>query len=292
MRISHFFLPHPKTHKKAHLISIPALLTYIALFIFLQFSLSFINKVNPGVLGINSSINQQELITLTNAERAKNGLPPLAENPSLSQAALEKAKNMFEENYWAHYSPSGKDPWGFISRSGYKFTHAGENLARNFYTSNEVVQAWMASTAGHKENILNSKYQEIGIAVMEGTLNGEPTILVVQEFGRPIEAIAQIPEANTRGTSLQNEPTLAPTATAQPNLTAGVVENKKLIDPYKLNKNIAFSFLGFIGFLLIIDLYVIRRRAIHRIASHHLPHLALISVAMGALMSSSPGSIL
>lgn len=67
---------------------------------------------------------------------------------------------MFDENYWAHFAPSGKSPWDFILGSGYKFTFAGENLAKNFYNSQDVMNAWMASKVGHKENLLNSKYQK------------------------------------------------------------------------------------------------------------------------------------
>lgn len=315
MKLSHFFLPHPETHKKAHLISIPALVTYVIIFLVLQLSFTYINKFNPGILGINSSITQDEVINLTNQERAKEGLPPLRENEMLNQAALEKAKNMFEENYWAHYSPSGKDPWGFIQRAGYRFSFAGENLARNFYNTPDVVAAWMASPT-HKKNIMHEQYQEIGIAVLEGTLNGEPTLLVVQEFGRPIEAVAQAPEIEVASaqTSTESFPTSAPlqistpqptprqtltptpVPTPVPALTAGVKQTNEtqntIIDPYQLNKNLGLFILGLLSILLIADLYIIRKRAIHRLTSRHLPHLAFMSVAASTLMSYSRGSIL
>lgn len=291
MKLSHFFLPHPETHKKAHLLSIPALLGYILIFLILQLSLNIVGRVNPGVLGINSSVTQQELIKLTNEERQKIGLPTLIENPKLNQAALEKGKNMFAENYWAHYSPTGKDPWGFIQGAGYKFSYAGENLARNFYNSSEVVSAWMASKT-HKENILNSHYQEIGIAVLEGNLNGQPTILVIQEFGGPVEAIAKAPQSSNIPTPTEvSKPNLA----INRNLTAGITQSnssKVLVDPYQLNRSLAFGVLLLLGSLLILDLYIIRRRAITRLAAHHLPHLALISVAASTLINMTPGSIL
>lgn len=285
MKLAHFFLPHPDTHKKAHLITIPALVIYLILFIGLQFTLNFVAKVKPGILGINSSITKEQIIALTNKEREKLGLPILKENEKLDQAATLKAQNMFEENYWAHYSPSGKDPWGFMGRAGYKFTFAGENLARNFYNSEDVVNAWMASPT-HKDNLLHSKYQEIGIAVLEGNLLGQPTVLVVQAFGRPVEAIAAAPPAlpQTQGEAVSLEP-----------LTAGVVENKPnkhLIDPFKLIKTFGLGILGFIAILLMIDLYIIRRKAVYRITSRNLPHLAFISVAAGTLINLSPGKIL
>src|SRR4051812_44477647 len=112
MKLRHLFLPHTHTHKKAHLISSKAMIIYLLLFVCLQWGMKSFNAVHPGVLGISSSVEQKELIKLTNVEREKLGLSELSENTDLDQAALEKGKNMFAENYWAHFSPSGKDPWG------------------------------------------------------------------------------------------------------------------------------------------------------------------------------------
>ncbi len=293
MKLTHFFLPHPETHKKAHLISIPALLIYIFLFLVLQFTFSFLATYKPEVLGINSSVNSQELIQLTNAERQKKGLPLLSENTKLNEAAFKKGQNMFEENYWAHYSPSGKDPWGFISNTGYKFSFAGENLARNFYNSPDVVNAWMSSPT-HRDNILNSRYQEIGIAVLEGTLQGQPTILVVQEFGKPTEAIAQAPAPTPaitpEGVELALESVQEPPI-FRPSLTAGV-KREALVDPFIFNKSLGLTILFIISFLLLLDFYIIRRRAVERLASRHLPHLAFISTAFSVLINLRSGSIL
>lgn len=288
MKLAHFFLPHPDTHKKAYLISIPAVLVYIVLFISLQFGFSFLAKYKPEVLGINSSVSQHELIKLTNIERQKKGIPPLSENTRLNEAAYKKGQNMLEENYWAHYSPSGKDPWGFISSAGYKFTFAGENLARNFYNSPDVIDAWMVSQT-HKDNILNSRYQEIGIAVLEGTLQGQPTVLVVQEFGRPTEAIAQAPAVTPTGV----EPALEKVkpVISRPALTAGV-RREALVDPFVFNKSLALTILFIISLLLLLDFYIIRRRAVERLASSHLPHLAFISTAFSVLINLKQGSIL
>ncbi|KKQ09589.1 hypothetical protein A2858_03420 [Candidatus Daviesbacteria bacterium RIFCSPHIGHO2_01_FULL_36_37] len=299
MKLRHFFLPHPDTHKKAHLLSIQALVIYIFLFISLQFSLSWVSTNVPGVLGIATNISQQEVIRLTNIEREKNGLGSVVENSKLNSAAEEKAKNMFEENYWAHYSPSGKDPWGFFSRAGYKFSYAGENLARNFYNSEDVMSAWMASQS-HRDNILNKNYKEIGIAVVNGVLDGVETTLVVQEFGTPVEAIAQAPTPAT--------PQVAgvPTAENVPQVSLSInpiqrevavagqrqIQTNALVDPYQTLKIFGFSILGFLMFLLIVDLYVIKRRGILRLSSHHLPHMAAISVAAGCLYNLEPGTIL
>ncbi len=293
----HLFLPHQQTHKKAHLLSWEALLIYILIFILLQVSFSFLAQVKPGVLGVSSNIDQHQLIELTNKKRAENNLPPLKENLFLDQAAQAKAANMFAENYWAHYAPSGKDPWGFINGSGYKFTYAGENLARNFYSSDDVVNAWMASPS-HRENIVNNKYQEIGIAVVYGVLKGEKTTLVVQMFGTPQEYIAYNPTTNIESQKKAEValPSVkpAPIFTPAPALVAGVRENQQLvtIDPFKTTKTLGVGLLLLIAFLIMLDLYTLRRRAIFRVTSKHLPHLALIGLSTFALLNLSSGSIL
>lgn len=279
MSIKNLILPHPKTHQKAPLISAPALALYLAFFIFLQIFFSFIQTVKPEVLGLTSNVSAAVLIQLTNQERQQKGLPPLSENNKLNQTALTKAKNMFEENYWAHYSPSGRDPWGFFHKAGYRFSHAGENLARNFYSSSEVVRAWMASPT-HRDNLLNPNYQEIGMAVLEGTLGGQPTVLIVQEFGTPAEGVVTL--APEEVTTQQKTVTL----------TAGVSSSKKIIDPFLLTKELGFSLLLLLITLLALDLYIIRRIGVIRVASRHLPHLAFLVISASALVYLNPGAIL
>lgn len=278
-----FFLPHPKTHKKAHLISWQAILVYILLFLLLKNGLTAFGNVNPGVLGIIAKVDQQELIDLTNQERFAKGLSKVSENSMLDEAARKKGENMFEEDYWAHYSPSGKDPWGFINESGYKFVYAGENLARNFYTSKEVVDAWMASPS-HRDNILNSRYKEIGIAVLEGVLKGQRTILVVQEFASPIEAVANLPPSQKILPKISNSniTNVLPLTSIQP----------PIIDPFKTMKTAGLSLLALFGVLVIVDYYLIRRRGVLRITTRHLPNLIFLGVAASALATMHSGSIL
>lgn len=247
--------------------------------------------VKPGVLGVSSNISQQRVIELTNIERQKKGLGTVKENAQLNAAAAAKAQNMFEENYWAHYSPSGKDPWGFIQKAGYKFAYAGENLARNFATSDEVVQAWMDSPT-HRANLLNGRYQDIGIAVAQGTLNGQETTLVVQEFGTKSTTVAALPEDNA---PQQIMPTIDPVAIVPQAVsqTAGIeIQSIPLIDPYAVTKNIGLIMLVSMAGLLLMDLYIMRRRAVIRIGSRHISHLSIISIGITALLTMKPGSIL
>jgi hypothetical protein len=134
--------------------------------------------------GYASDMNVADIYMLSNDQRASAGSPKLTENAQLMAAAANKAADMLEKNYWAHNSPAGQTPWDFILASGYKYTAAAENLAKNFDTSSQVISAWMNSTE-HRTNLLNSRYRDVGIAVVNGTLLGEQTTLVVMEFGEP-----------------------------------------------------------------------------------------------------------
>ena len=290
MIFRNFFLPHKDTHKKAHLISWEAILIYILLFILLQVGFSIVGYAKPGVLGISGDIDQKKLIELTNVEREKQGLPPVAENAALDQAAALKAQNMFQENYWAHFAPSGKAPWDFILGSGYKFTYAGENLAKNFYSSDEVVSAWMASTT-HRENLLNPKYQDIGIAVVEGVLNGQKTTLVVQEFGTT-ENLPGQPLVNVSG-----KQTVVPIQeyNQKPELLAAVqtpLSGKPLLDPYSFSRTASLGLISLMVILLVADFIILKKRGVFRIASSRVAHMAILGVAAATLLNSNPGVIL
>lgn len=291
MALRNWFIPHKDTHKKAHLISWEGLIIYILIFILLQVSFSIIGDTKPGVLGIVSNIDQKKLIELTNEEREKLDLPPVSENEALDKAAALKAQNMFSENYWAHFAPSGKTPWDFILGSGYKFTFAGENLAKNFYGSDNVISAWMASPT-HKENLLNPKYRDIGIAVVEGVLNGQRTTLIVQMFGTT-QGLVGKPSFEVQGKQIalsQKDYLNKPDLIAE--LSEVKLNTKVLIDPYSVSKVTGFSVIILIATLLTLDIWVLKRSGIFRISSHHIAHMALLTFAAGSLLMANPGTIL
>ncbi len=135
---------------------------------------------NFGVYATNMTADR--IISLTNEERVKKGLSPVKSNAYLTSAAHAKANDMFNKGYWDHFGPNGESPWDFIKESGYVYVYAGENLGKGFTTAEGVHQAWMASPT-HRDNILSSNYQDIGIAIVSGELQGEHLILVVQMFG-------------------------------------------------------------------------------------------------------------
>lgn len=129
-----------------------------------------------------ADITKTALINLANNNRGEYNLPPLIENASLSKAAYLKALDMEKNGYFNHVSPSGISPWHWFDLAGYNYRYAGENLAIGFIESEEVQKAWEASPA-HEANIVNGKYQEIGIAVYRARFNGNPATIVVQLFG-------------------------------------------------------------------------------------------------------------
>lgn len=138
------------------------------------------------------------VIEQTNAQRKINGnLPALAENSKLNQAAMAKIKDMFAKQYFEHSSPTGQGPGDLAKAAGYEYIAVGENLALGNFDSNKVlVQDWMDSP-GHRANILNTQFSEIGVAVGEGLFDGKKIWLAVQEFGRPVSSCPKV-DANLK----------------------------------------------------------------------------------------------
>jgi len=134
----------------------------------------------------NARLTVDGVFSETNRHRAENGRPALGRDAALDAAAQAKLKDMFDRQYFAHESPTGEGPAQVITAAGYAYVTVGENLALgNFADDRELVQAWMDSP-GHRANILEPKFTEIGIAVGRGTYEGRLTWIAVQEFGKPL----------------------------------------------------------------------------------------------------------
>ncbi len=176
------FLPHSHNNHKAKLLWSQSLFIFLGLYLMGRSIIDITIGLQPGVLGYASQIDAQKVIELTNARRQSAKVGTVKENAQLDAAAEAKVNDMFSNNYWAHISPKGTEPWYFVSRSGYKYLHAGENLARDFSNPKDVVSAWMASPT-HKKNLLDRRYKDIGVAVKDGYINGVETTIVVQLFG-------------------------------------------------------------------------------------------------------------
>jgi len=181
----HVLVPHKDNNYRPHLIRAHGLIAVLVIALLAQVVYSFATTGQLSVLGRASDIQTASLLADTNAEREKAGLGELEINAQLSDAAYLKAQNMFAEQYWAHVSPSGTQPWKWFGDVGYNYSFAGENLAKNYPTSDATVDAWMNSPT-HRENVLKKEYQDVGFAVMDGQMNGEPITLVVALYGAPV----------------------------------------------------------------------------------------------------------
>jgi uncharacterized YkwD family protein len=118
--------------------------------------------------GINQF--EQQVVQLTNAERAKHGLAPLKLDGNLSKVAREKSMDMARKGYFSHTSPTYGSPFDMMKQFGISYRAAGENIAKGQRTPEEVVNAWMNSD-GHRKNILSSNYTHIGVGyVAEGNI--------------------------------------------------------------------------------------------------------------------------
>jgi hypothetical protein len=277
-----------------------------------SFLFSFGYQHDRSVLGISYSISPDELLVMTNQKRLENGLPPLSMDSSLALAAQRKADDMFTKNYWAHIAPDGTTPWYFIKSSGYEYVYAGENLARGYTTSSDVINAWMASPS-HKENMLSPNYKEIGFAIKDGSLTGDDTVLVVEEFGsRTAEKVQSISQSSPQvptptaaaALPLSNPitpvPTVFVTPTQTPVVTGSPLTNSQveafrsdpLISKPDAQKNIALVIVGIILSLLVIDIVVTRRKKVVRILSHNLDHIIFFGMLLLIILLLTRGGIL
>lgn len=105
---------------------------------------------------------EAEVIRLVNDIRKQNGLSPLTANWELSRVARYKSQDMVDNRYFAHNSPTYGTPFEMMRAFGLSFRTAGENIAYGYATPQKVVDGWMNSS-GHRANILNASYKQIGV---------------------------------------------------------------------------------------------------------------------------------
>lgn len=289
------FVPDPVNNTRSKFLSLKAISVYFFSLTFLFGLLRVIPFIKPGILGYASNIHIQELLNYTNKEREKVGVSDLKMNSSLSVAAEQKAKDMFAQGYWAHVAPDGKEPWDFILAQDYDYAYAGENLAKNFNDSEEVVRAWYNSPS-HRENLLSRNYNEVGFAVVNGVLNGYETTLVVQMFGkvRTPSYTAAVPKEVMQKEVLPAVEISEAPAVAQERVEVSVSSNAEpIIDVSNAVKSVNIVFGGFMVSLLGLDLWFSKKFGIRKITGHTLAHLAFLIMAfIGVWFAIVPGRIL
>lgn len=274
--LHHLLIPRESNNHRSKLLHHQSLLLVIIFLVVGSIFVRVFKHSYSSVLGTATNISVEELLSLTNKEREKAGLNDLVLNHELSKAAEFKASDMFAKNYWAHNAPDGKTPWYFFKESGYQYVYAGENLARGFSTTQDVIAAWMASPS-HKENLISPNYKEIGFAVEDGKLLGENTTLVVQMFGNK----TLVTQSETKKPLTQSVPQVQ-VAGKQLVPTTQIVRFP-LIDSYAFSRNLSLLIVGMFLSVLLIDMVVVTRKKIIRFVGHNVDHLLFLG-AIGALI--------
>lgn len=156
---------------------------------------TFWGTIQQSVLSYATNMSISGLLQETNEERVAGGLGNLALNGKLNSAAQAKANDMVTRDYWSHNTPDGNPPWVFFDAAGYDYKTAGENLAYGFDSSTEAVAGWMNSP-GHKANIMNTGYVDVGfgIANSDNYQGTGPQTVVVAMYGSP-QVLAAAPAA-------------------------------------------------------------------------------------------------
>ncbi|MDE2311921.1 MAG: hypothetical protein KGJ93_02405 [Patescibacteria group bacterium] len=204
------FIPHARNNYHPHALSDRALALFSGLLVCAKIFTISLLAFGPIAPAFSSAITEQNIIALTNESRSQYHLAALQENASLDKAAQAKADDMLAKGYFAHTTPDGKTPWDFIVATGYNYLMAGENLAVNFTEAENVETAWMNSP-GHKANILNKNFEQIGIGISQGQYQGHTAIFVVQMFGTPAQQPVALSDAPT---PVQATPVPAPATVA------------------------------------------------------------------------------
>lgn len=249
--LKHLFVPHRGNAFRPHALRHKALSFYSLALILSQFVMGTAMYSGPVIMNGDAQTIAKNIVTLSNKEREEVGSNVLYENETLDKAAELKLKDMFEKNYWDHKGPNGETAWDFIGNSGYTYLLAGENLARGFSNSEETVAAWMASPS-HKANILNDRFQEIGVAVGSGKINGNLTTVIIQLFGEPKTVFAS----------------------AQDNQNVRVLGEKRIIPEASLGNTTLpsrtpyFALWAIVFGLVVLDGVMIRRLGLHASRSH------------------------
>ncbi len=284
--LSHLFVPQEKNNFRAGILKNGFLFMLMSLYLLNHSLIKSFSLIKPGVLGYSSEITAQKVFDQTNQQRTNLGLSSLKYNSLLSESATKKAQDMFANNYWSHTSPSGTTPWDFFKSVGYQYSLAGENLARDFYDTESLIKAWMNSPT-HKDNIINSKYQEIGIGVVNGTLNGMKTTLVVQHFGTPSTVTSKTETSTDVVTPSLDQSNIV--VESNPNILAE--SQVQPINPLTLTKIFSFVFFGLIISVLFVDGYLTLKKGIHRMTGSSVAHIGFLLVILLFIVYQQQGVI-
>ena len=285
--ISLLFIPQEKNNHKSFILHPYSLLFLIVFYVFSQSLINVFTQIKPGVLGYSSEITAQKVFQLTNLERQKNNLAPLHYNSALSLSSVNKAKDMIKFNYWAHNSPKGLTPWDFFKEVDYKYSVAGENLAKDFYDNEGMMQAWMNSPT-HKTNIINAKYQEIGIGVVDGVINGVKTTLVVQHFATPLD-LSSIKDITSEEIAFNSNKVNQNTQTKTPSVLSG--SKSTLVSPLSITKLAATTIFIIILLAVLLDGFLTIKNNTKRLSGSTAGHFIYLLIIFILMIATKQGVI-
>ena len=182
--LKNYLVPHEGNEDRPHLLRLRTAMTVIGGVLLLEIIFLAAPLAVFRYTDFFADVLSTVLVDATNTQRLSNSVGTLTINPTLVVAAQAKANDMAAKGYFAHVTPEGHTPWYWLDNAKYSFAYAGENLAVNFFDSQDVANAWMNSPT-HRANLLNDKFTEIGIATARGQYEGRESVFVVQFFGRP-----------------------------------------------------------------------------------------------------------
>jgi uncharacterized protein YkwD len=156
--------------------NVPYLVLVLGIIFFITFTYL---KVNIRTI----SVTEQSILNRVNIYRKSQNLGELKFNKILNIAAKNKAIDMKMSNYFSHNSPNNIKWNDFVINNGYHYVVAGENLARGYFTPDELIRDWLSSEK-HKENIIFPEFTETGIAILQSDSMG---VVIVQLFAKPID---------------------------------------------------------------------------------------------------------
>lgn len=283
---------HKKRHGGHHKTSKQYVKTYwpylpMLLLVLTGFLFNTLWEAHSHVLGQTSVITQQSLLEETNLDRLQHGRIALSLNSDLNKAAQEKASDMAIRDYWSHTTPEGQQPWQFIQAAGYRYTAAGENLAYGFDSGAEAVAGWMRSS-GHRDNLLNAGYKEVGFGIAESAH--------FQNEGRQTVVVAMYATPDTDTISL-----MPPTEVAMPHvLSSHTVSRADILAAGNVNVSgigIALSVLITIGAISFVYRHgrLWRRflvRGEHFIIQHPLLDIVLVGVVVTAFVLTRTSGVI
>jgi uncharacterized protein YkwD len=131
---------------------------------------------------------EDEIIALINKERFDKGLDLVNKNEKLMKSSLAKAEDMKRDKYFEHVSNKKIQPWFFAEEANYRYEKFGENIALDYLSANSVHKAFIDSV-GHRANILDKHFRDVGVAIFPIEAENGLKYVIVEHFGERLEKI-------------------------------------------------------------------------------------------------------